>query len=261
MIGPAPDSQLMQQGLTHTLNTLPATKARWPVLPTQNFPEPPSPTLITDAALPVTAVTTSEASYSFEPVAHTPWPGLVTEPESEIEPGCRPAQLMVPPSASEVPNAFPLPNGVLHPLKRTVPVRDRRLCACHRRRCSRGARCSDDPRCRRRHRYRECCRGNHDLSHVSPLFELHHLRYVEVALTVPGGPSLPYDGDLPASPRTCGRSAVGRSALPAPLEREDAAVGGHQPVAVPSTVGGHPTIGWLRVQRAQSSRRSRHRRR
>lgn len=83
----APDSQLMQQGLTHTLSTLPATKARWPVLLRRNFPEPPSPTLITDAALPVTAVTTSEASNSFEPVAHTPWPGLLTEPESEIEPG------------------------------------------------------------------------------------------------------------------------------------------------------------------------------
>jgi len=84
---------------------------------TQNFPEPPSPTLITEAALPVTAVTVSEASYSFEPVAQIPWPGLATEPESETEPGCLPAQLMVPAVASEVPTAFPFANGVLHPLK------------------------------------------------------------------------------------------------------------------------------------------------
>ena len=103
--------------LDQTENTLPLTNARWPALLTQNAPEPPSPTLITDAALPVTAVTTSEASYSFEPVAQLPCPALVTEPESETEPGCFPAQLIVPPVASEVPTAFPFANGVLHPLK------------------------------------------------------------------------------------------------------------------------------------------------
>lgn len=103
--------------LVQTWKTEPLTSARRPALLAQNAPEPWSPTVITDRALPVTPVTTSEASYSFEPVAQIPRPGLVTEPASDTEPGCVPPQLIVPPVASEVPTAFPLPNGVSHSLK------------------------------------------------------------------------------------------------------------------------------------------------
>ena len=68
-----------------------------------------APTLTRPVAVPVVAVTTSDAAYSFEPAGQLPCPGLVTEPANETEPAYLPAQLIVPPVASPVPTRFAVP--------------------------------------------------------------------------------------------------------------------------------------------------------